>query len=101
MRRSQVIRRGPIDYAIWGAVVGAVLGLALVPDYIRDRVVRAIAGVGVPDYFELLREAGGIGVYMVLGGFIGLIKGLLAVRSGSGDSLEETFPLGSWRGRRA
>jgi hypothetical protein len=86
-RRSMVIRRGPIDYAIWGAVLGAVLGVALVTDDMWGALGRAIAGVdSVPNYFQLGRMGCGIGVYMVLGGFIGLIKGLLAVRSEIGGS---------------
>jgi hypothetical protein len=71
MRRSHVRRRGPIDFTIWGAVLGTVVGLA-----------------SVPDHFGLRGMGEFIGVYTVGGGLLGLILGLIlvAVRSGSGES---------------
>ena len=69
MRRSKVIQRGPLDFAVWTALLGAFVGLA-----------------SAPDHFTLVTMVKFVGVFAVGGGLLGLIGGLLAVRSGSGES---------------
>jgi hypothetical protein len=70
MRHSSVARsspvrvkgRGRIEFAIWGALLGAVIGVA-----------------SVPDHFSLGNLGRFIGVYAVGGGLLGLVGRLLAV----------------------
>jgi hypothetical protein len=58
----RVKRRGPIEFAAWGALLGAVVGMMV-----------------VPDHFSLATMTKFIGVYAVGGGIVGLVAGVLAV----------------------